>query len=188
MSDRTANDLPGRSLSHRRWAAARRILKLIFLPVAIALAILYFLIDAIVLSLVLPVAHRVAAWPPIARFMRWAQTLGPYPTAILVLVPIVLLEPLKPAAFFLMAKHRVAAGTVLLVATEIVKIVAVERLFRLCHAKLMQIPAFARVYTFAMARLAYLETLPPWQLALRITAQVKTLSRRMVAAVRDLAS
>lgn len=186
MSDRTANDMPGRSRSQRTWAAARRVLKLVFMPVAIVLAILYFLIDAIVLSLILPVTQFVAAWPPIARFMRWAQTLGPYPTLALVLVPIVLLEPLKPAAFFLIAKHRVAAGTVLLAATEVVKIVAVERLFRLCHAKLMQIPAFARVYTFAMARLAYLETLPPWQLALRITTQVKALSRRIVAFVRGL--
>jgi len=186
MSDRTVNDTPRRRASDRKWAAARRILKWVFMPIAIVLAILYFLVDAIVLSLILPVAHRIAAWPPIARFMRWAQTLGPYPTAVLVLTPIVLLEPLKPAAFYLMAKHRVVVGTLLLAATEVVKIVAVERMFRLCHAKLMQIPAFARVYNFAMARIAYLESLPPWQLALRVVTQIKVLSRRMVAAVRDL--
>ena len=174
--------------SGRHWAVCRRLLKLIFTPIAIALAILYFLVDAVVLSLVRPLMRRVAGWPPIARFAAWTAKLGPYPTLILVLIPIALLEPLKPAAFYLIAKrHHVVTGTLLLAMTEIVKIVAVERLFHLSRPKLMTIRAFAIVYTFTMGWLAYLEALPPWQLALRLVAHAKALSRRVVALVRGFA-
>ncbi|HTR83376.1 MAG TPA: hypothetical protein VMI56_02785, partial [Reyranella sp.] len=126
---------------------------------------------------------------PLAGIMAWIAKLGPYPTLALMLIPIVLLEPLKPAAFYLIAKrHQVVAGTLLLAMTELVKIVAVERLFHLSRPKLMRIRAFAVVYNFAVGWLAYLEALPPWQLVLRVVAQAKAFSRRMVAVVRDLAS
>lgn len=166
------------------WGAIRRVLKLIFAPVAIVLAILYFLIDGIVLSLLRPLTRRLASWRPVARLMAWLAKLGPYPTLILVLIPIVILEPVKPAAFYLMAKRHVVVGTVILVATEIVKIVAVERLFRLSLPKLMSIPVFARVYTFVVGWLAYLESLPPWQFVMRRVAQIKSLSRRLIAFLR----
>ncbi|HTO84356.1 MAG TPA: hypothetical protein VMQ73_19175 [Methylomirabilota bacterium] len=182
MSGNMTSDRPN-------WTTAKRVLKLIFTPIAIFLAILYFVIDALVLSLVRPLMRRLADWPPLAGVMAWIAKLGPYPTLALMLVPIVLLEPLKPAAFYLIAKrHQVVAGTLLLAMTELVKIVAVERLFHFSRPKLMTIRAFAVVYNFAVGWLAYLEALPPWRLALRVVAQAKALSRRMVAAVRDFAS
>lgn len=168
------------------WARTRRVLRVVFAPIAVALAILYFLVDAIVLSLVYPITRRLVRWPPIERFMGWVATLGPYSTLAFLLVPIIVLEPLKPAAFYLMAKHRVGSGTALLVLTEIVKIVTVERLFRLSRAKLMTIPAFARVYTYTAGWLAYLQALPPWQFVLRRVNQIKALSRRLVAVLRGL--
>ena len=167
-----------------KWAATRRVLRLVFAPVAIALAILYFLVDAIVLSLVQPLTRRLVRWPPIARLMVWVAALGPYPTLGLLLVPIVVLEPLKPAAFYLMTKRHVGFGTALLVLTELVKIVTVERLFRLSNAKLMTIPAFARIYSYVSGWLDYLQALPPWQFVLRRVEQIKALSRRLVAALR----
>ena len=171
----------------RHWAVCRRVLRLIFTPIAIVVAILYFLVDAVVLSLVRPLVRRVMGWPPVVRFTTWIATLGPYPTLILVLIPIALLEPLKPAAFYLIAKlHHVVAGTLLLAMTEVVKIVAVERLFHLSRPKLMTIRAFAIVYTFVEGWLAYLEALPPWQFALRVVAQAKALSRGVFAFVRGL--
>lgn len=193
MSHPAANGRPPPAAPRRpgsrraNWAATRRVLKLVFAPIVVVLAILYFLIDAIVLSLVYPVTRRLGRWLPVARLMSWVAMLGPYPTLALLLVPIIVLEPLKPAAFYLMAKHHVASGTAVLVSTEIVKIVTVERLFRLCHAKLMTIPAFARVYTYTTGWLAYLEALPPWQFALRRVNQIKALSRRLVAMLRELA-
>ncbi|MBV8536933.1 MAG: hypothetical protein JO128_15140 [Alphaproteobacteria bacterium] len=188
MSDRLPSGAAIRAAPNPKWAAIRRILKLVFTPIVIALAILYFVIDALVLSLVRPLMRRLAGWPPLARLTAWVATLGPYSTLLLVLIPIVLLEPLKPAAFYLIAKrHHVVAGTLLLAMTELVKIVAVERLFHLSRPKLMRIRAFAVVYDFVVGWLAYLEGLPPWQLALRVVAQAKAVSRRMAAVVRDLA-
>ena len=169
---------------HPKWAAARRVLRLIFSPVAIILAILYFLVDGIVLSLLRPLLRRLSAWPPLARLAVRISRLGPYPTLALVLVPVVVLEPLKPAAFYLMAKRHVAVGTLILVATEIVKIVTVERLFRMSLPKLMSIPPFARAYTFVAGWLSYLQSLPAWQFVLRRAAAIKALSRYLWALVR----
>ena len=189
MPDRAVNPrnpaAAERDARHPGWARLRRLLKAIFTPVALVVAILYFLIDGIVLSLLQPLMRRLAEWPPVARLMRWVATLGPYPTLALILIPIVVLEPLKPAAFYLMAKRHVATGTMLLVATEVVKIAAVERLFRLSLPKLLSIPLFARVYTFVAGWVAYLEALPPWRFVQRRAAQIKALSRRLAAFLRD---
>lgn len=183
MPDPAAN--PRRTAArHAHWARMRRVLRLVFAPVAIVLAILYFLIDGIVLSLLRPLMRRLAAWMPLARLREWVATLGPYPTLALVLVPIIVLEPLKPVALYLMAKRHVFGGTVVLVLTELVKVVAVERLFHLALPKLMTIPLFARGYNFTVGSLAYLQSLPPWQFVLRRVDQIKRLSRRLAAVVR----
>lgn len=174
-----------RDVKRPDWRAIRRVLRLIFAPIVVVLAILYFLIDGIVLSLLRPVLRRLATWSPVARLTAWLSKLGPYPTLALVLVPIVILEPLKPVAFYLMAKRHVVVGTFILAGTEIVKIVAVERLFRLSHAKLMTIPTFARVYTFVAGWLSYLESLPPWQFVLRRVAWVNQRARRVIEALRS---
>jgi len=187
MSDRSETGVRKPGAPDPKWAVVRQVLKLVLAPIAITLAILYFLVDALVLSLVRPLMRRAAGWPPVARLMTWIAKLGPYPTLVLVLIPVALLEPLKPVAFYLMAKrHHVFAGTLLLAMTEVVKIVMVERLFHLSRPKLMTIRAFAVVYNFTEGWLKYLEALPPWQLALRLVAQAKAFSRRAYAFLRGL--
>jgi hypothetical protein len=167
--------------SDRVWPSLRRILKLALAPVALVLAILYFLIDGIVLSLI----RQPMAWlmhrPLVARLMAQIARLGPYATLALMLVPIVVLEPLKPVALYLLAKKHVLAGTTLLVVAEVLKVVIVERLFHLSRSKLMHIPAFARVYHFAAGWLRYLEALPPWQFVMRRVEEIKAAARRMRA-------
>lgn len=165
----------------RVWPNLRRVLKLALAPVALVLAILYFLIDGIVLSLI----RKPMAWlmhrPLVARLMAQIARLGPYATLALMLVPIVVLEPLKPLALYLIAKKHLFAGTVVLAVAEVLKVVIVERLFHLSRSKLMHIPAFARVYHFTAEWLSYLEALPPWQFVMRRVDEIKAAARRLRA-------
>jgi hypothetical protein len=53
------------------------------------------------------------------------------------------LEPVKPVAAFLIGTGQIAAGVTVLTVGEILKLVIVERLFKLCRRKLLKIPLFA---------------------------------------------
>lgn len=60
-------------------------------------------------------------------------------------VPLIILEPVKPIAAYLIATGQIAAGITVLAAGEILKVI-IERLFKLCRRKLLNIPLFARVF------------------------------------------
>ena len=163
----------------RHWSAVRRVLRIALTPVALALAILYFLIDGVVLAIIRVPAAWVARQPAVARFMARIARLGPYPTLALLLVPVIILEPLKPLALYLIAKRYVIVGSVVLVVTELLKIVTVERLFNLSRAKLMSIPAFAAVFGFVAGWLAFLMALPPVPFVMSQVHRVMALAHRL---------
>jgi hypothetical protein len=149
------------------------------MPVVVTLAILYFVIDGLFLSMIKPVAGRLARLPLFGGVARWVAGLGPYATLALFLIPLILLEPVKPVGLYLIGTKRVAAGTLFIAVGEIIKIYTLERLFHMSRPKLMSIPAFAWGYRFVTGWLAYLQALPPWQLVLRAVARIKALAHRV---------
>lgn len=157
----------------------RKTLRLIAMPVVVMLAILYFVIDGLFLSMITPVARRLARLPLFSGLARWVAGLGPYPTLVLFLIPLILLEPVKPIGLYLIGTKRVIAGTVFIALGEIIKIYTLERLFHMSRHKLMSIPAFAWGYRFVTGWLAYLQALPPWQLVMRGVERIKSLARRL---------
>jgi hypothetical protein len=160
-------------------------------PVVAVLAAIYFLIDA----LFLPPIHMLAAWLGgfrlFARLADWIRARGPYQTLALFLVPLIILEPVKPVAAYLMATGRFTHGVIILVVGEILKITIVERLFHIGRDKLMTIPAFAWAYNYVMGWLAFLQSLPAWQAVMRhvksINARARVAWRRMRARFRLIA-
>ena len=70
----------------------------------------------------------------------------PYPSLALFAVPVILLEPVMPVATYLMATGSVSAGMFVLIAGELLKLVIIERVFKLCRFKLLKIPMFAWGY------------------------------------------
>ena len=70
-------------------------------------------------------------------------SLRPYPTLLLFIVPLIVLEPVKPVAALLVANTNAALGLSALVIAEILKLVFIERLFSVSRTKLMSIPAFS---------------------------------------------
>lgn len=156
---------------------ARTVLKKIFEPLVVVAATLYFVIDALVLSILRPLLRRFADLVLFRSIASWIASLGPYPTLALFVVPLAVLEPVKPVAAYLIATGHVVSGVLLLVIGEILKIVIVERIFHMGRDKLMTIPAFAWTYNFVMGWLDWLRALPPWQAVQRRFADVRRWAR-----------
>lgn len=134
------------------------------LRIVIALvAFVYFFIDAVFALLVRPLGRWVSKTALYQLIARWVVSLGPYPTLILFLVPVAMLEPAKPIGFYFMGTGRLVTGAGIIILAEILKVLIVERLFHLSRPKLMLIPAFARGYCFVMQIVAHLRASRFWQ-------------------------
>jgi len=183
-SDRRKNRGPPPIDPHKPRRRANRVLS----PVVAVFAAIYFLIDALFLPPIHWVAERLGRFRLFARLGDWIRSRGPYQTLALFLVPLILLEPVKPVAAYLMASKRFTHGVIVLVVGEILKITIVERLFHIGRAKLMTIPAFAWACNFVMRWLDYLKSLPAWQAVVRrvnaIKATARAVWRRMRARFR----
>ena len=156
------------------------------------LATLYFILDGVFSYLTQPVAEWIAKKRLFERARRWVISLPPYPSLALFAVPVIILEPAKPLAGYLIGTGHFFAGAVTFIATEVLKLTLVERLFQLNRDKLLSIPAFAWAYgKYRLAR-NWLESLEAWQMVRRWSrlarqairgalSQLKTSSRLTMA-------
>ncbi|HEX3342454.1 MAG TPA: hypothetical protein VHT68_25140 [Pseudolabrys sp.] len=141
----------------------RTILKTILEPFVIMAAALYFVIDAFALSILKPLLRKIANLKIFKFITPWIASLGPYPTLALFVVPLVLLEPIKPFSAYVIASGHFLFGVLVLVFGEVLKITIVERIFHIGRDKLMTIKAFAWIYNLAFGWLTWLQALPAWQ-------------------------
>ncbi len=148
-------------------------------------AALYFALDAIFATVAIPLARWIGAHWMFARLQRWILSLGPYPTLLLFVLPLIVLEPIKPLAAYLAGTGHVMHGLVLLTIGEILKLVLVERLFSLSRDKLLSIPAFAWVYGKYSAAKAWLTSLESWRLALRWSRLARLTLHRFTSTFRN---
>lgn len=152
--------------------------KRILTPIALVAAVIYFLIDALFLPVIRRFAALLGRLRLFARLGAWIASLGPYPTLALFLVPLVILEPVKPVAAYLFASGHLVYGAIVLVVGEVLKITIVERLFHLSRDKLLTIPAFAWAYHFVVRWLDYLKALPAWQAVMKRVRWARKAARR----------
>jgi hypothetical protein len=168
----------------RTGTRVRRHVSRVLSPVAAAAAVLYFLIDAVFLSavrtIIRPLARALSRLRVFNAMAAWLASLGPYPTLVLFLVPVIILEPVKPVGAYLIATGHLGSGVALIAIGEVLKLVLVERLFHFSRDKLMTIPAFARVYNWAEAWLEYFRAQPLWQATLRQLTAIKAMAGRIL--------
>lgn len=157
----------------------RQTLRRLATPAVLAIALLYFVIDAVFVALLMPVVRWLGRLAMLERLGAWVRTLGPYPTLALFLVPIVVLEPAKPLGLYLIGTNRPVAGVAILAVAELLKVVTVERLFHVSRDKLMSIPLFARVYVFVAGWLDRLKALPPWCRAVAFVERIRAMVARL---------
>ncbi len=137
----------------------KRILK----PVTYILAAIYFLVDAVFMAVARPVSRWLARHFEFKRLRAWIKSLPPYPSLALFSVPVIILEPIKPVAAYLVATGQFLSGVAAFVGCELLKLVLVERLFHLTRDKLMRIPAFAWVYGKFTEMKTWLQATEAWR-------------------------
>jgi hypothetical protein len=141
----------------------RKLLRSIFKPLVVVIAALYFVIDGLVLAALRPLLRRILHLKLFRSIERWIESLGPYSTLAVFLIPLILLEPVKPLSAYLIVSGHVVSGVLALVLAEVLKILIVERVFHIGQPKLMNIKAFAWTYYLVVGWLTWLQALPPWQ-------------------------
>lgn len=144
----------------------KRILK----PITYVLAAIYFLVDALFMAVAIPISRWLARHFEFKRLRAWIKSLPPYPSLALFSVPVIILEPIKPLAAYLVATGQFLSGMAAFVGCELLKLVLVERLFHLTRDKLMRIPAFAWGYGKFTAMRAWLQATEAWR-AIRALSQ-----------------
>jgi hypothetical protein len=145
--------------------ARRKRLKTIFEPLVVVVAAIYFVVDALAFSVLKPLLRKIANLGLFAFIVRWVASLSPYATLALFLIPLILLEPVKPLSTYLVASGQLKLGMFVLVVGEILKIMTVERIFHIGREKLLTIKTFALVYHFLWDWLNWIQALPSWQAA-----------------------
>jgi hypothetical protein len=130
-------------------------------------ATIYFLVDAVFMTVARPLANRVAAHWIFGSLRARIVSLRPYPTLALFAVPLIVLEPVKPVAAYLTGTGHIGMGMIVLVVGEVLKLVLVERLFSVSRDKLISIPAFAWTYGRYLQTKEWLESFEAWQTARR---------------------
>jgi hypothetical protein len=140
-----------------------RILK----SAASILATIYFSVDATFMAVAQPFADRIAVHWIFGNLRTRIASLRPYPTLALFAVPLVVLEPVKPVAAYLIGTGHIAIGIIVLVVGEVLKLAFLERLFSLSRDKLISIPAFAWTYGMYLQGRERLDSFEAWQTAQR---------------------
>jgi hypothetical protein len=151
-----------------------RILK----AIVFLLAAIYFLVDAIFLTVAKSLANRIAGLWIFERLRGWIVSLPRYPTLALFALPVAVLEPVKPMAAYLIGTGRAATGLIFLAGGEVLKLVLVERLFCICRDKLMSIPAFAWTYSKYCGAMKFITSMKAWQAVRRWSLLVRYVIRR----------
>jgi hypothetical protein len=101
--------------------------------------------------------RRQARMTFLARIRRRLQKISPYLSLVLLLIPLLLVEPLKLVALVVVGKGHWLTGTGMLVVTYAASLLIVERLFRLVKPKLMMMDWFAKLWAgFVALRLKFL--------------------------------
>ncbi len=148
-------------------------------PVLFVVAAIYIAVDELFSFATQPITAWLARQDFARRLRRWITSLPPYPALALFLVPLIILEPVKPVAAYLAASGHFAAGAMLFVGGEVLKLVLVERLFLLNKRKLLSIAAFAWCYRYISALRGWLEATLVFRSTRQFVRRIGTLLREL---------
>lgn len=116
--------------------------------------------------------QQALAWVGRLPGLRWIEAriraLPPYAALAILLLPTLLLLPVKLLALWLIGQGKVVTGTLVILGAKIAGTALVARLFGLTQATLKQLPWFARLYTrwthWKTALLTRVRASWPWRL------------------------
>jgi hypothetical protein len=74
------------------------------------------------------------------------EDLPPYPSLLVLAVPLAIVEPLKLVAVFIMGDGHVVTGTLSILCAYAISLFLTERLFAIVKPKLLELPWFAALW------------------------------------------
>src|SRR5258708_2490097 len=123
------------------------------------LATVYFVVDGMFSHVTQPITVWLAKKKLFERVRLWVISLGPYPSLALFAVPVIILEPAKPLAGYLLGTGHFFAGAVTFITAEVLKLTLVEQLFQLNREKLLSSPACAWGYQYWLHMMDVVESM-----------------------------
>ena len=88
----------------------------------------------------------VGRLPVLRAIERWIGNLPPYGALVMLVVPALLLLPVKVLALYLIGKKRAIMGISVILIAKVVGTAVVARIFQLIHPALMRLPWFVPLY------------------------------------------
>jgi hypothetical protein len=137
----------------------------------------YFVVDGVLSYVTRPITAWIAKRNLFERTRLWIVSLRPYPALALLAVPVIILEPAKPLAGYLMGTGHFGVGAITFIAAEVLKLTCVEQLFQLNRRKLLSIPAFALGYQYWRRMMDLVESMEVWQASRRLVENTALLLR-----------
>jgi len=128
----------------------------------------YFVVDGVLSYATRPIAVWIAKRNLFERTRLWIVSLRPYPALALLVVPVIILEPAKPLAGYLMGTGHFGPAAITFVTAEVLKLAFVEQLFQLNRKKLLSIPAFAFGYRYWRQMMDLVESMAAWRASRRL--------------------
>ncbi len=145
-------------------------------PVFIIAAV-YFVVDGVFSHITRPITVWLAKKKLLGRARLWATSLRPYPSLALFSLPVIILEPAKPLAGYLLGTGHFFFGAVIFITAEVLKLTLVEQLFQLNRKKLLSIPAFAWGYRYWRDMMDVVESMEVWRTSRRLVANAGDMVR-----------
>jgi hypothetical protein len=137
----------------------------------------YFVVDGVLSYVTRPIAVWIAKRNVFGRTRLWIVSLRPYSALALLAVPVIILEPAKPLAGYLMGTGHFGAAAITFVTAEVLKLTLVEQLFQLNRKKLLSIPAFAFGYRYWRQMMELVESMEAWKASRRLAENAAYLLR-----------
>lgn len=132
----------------------RRLLKVLSWPLAV-LILVYFLFEDLFLASLRPLFRFLGRLAFFSAVARGLHRLPPYVALCIIAVPFILIEPIKIFSLFWISLGHLVSGTVLLVASYVVSLFVVERLFHVMEGQLLSIGWFRWAYELTMRAKAW---------------------------------
>lgn len=120
--------------------------------------------------------------PVLRAIERWIANLPPYGALVMLVLPALLLLPVKVLALYLIGKGRTVYGISVILIAKVVGTALVARIFQLIHPALMRLPWFVPLYArwthYKEALLGWVRESAAWRAARAIKLRVRRLLRR----------
>src|SRR5258708_10809560 len=101
------------------------------------LATVYFVVDGMFSHVTQPITVWLAKKKLFERVRLWGISLGPYPSLALFAVPVIILEPAKPLAGYLLGAGHFFPCAATFITAGVFKLTLVERLFHIYPEKIL---------------------------------------------------